>query len=47
MVGSINPYWQAMVDGFYFGDYPEAKFTTEKLVAYIDSGQPTISGPST
>lgn len=45
MIGTINPYWQHMMDGFYFGDFPDSRYTTEKLVAYIDSGTPTLAGP--
>lgn len=45
MIGTINPYWQQMFDGFYFGDYPDSRYATEKLVAYIDSGTPTLTGP--
>lgn len=34
-----------MVDGFYFGSYPDSKYKTEAIIGIIDSGSPVISGP--
>ena len=47
MVGTVNPYWQATADGFYFGDAASSKYTFTQTLGIIDSGWTTLSGPST
>lgn len=47
MVGTVNPYWQSYVDGFYFGHYPDQKYKRTSKLAIVDSGWTTLSGPKT
>lgn len=45
MIGTQNPYWQAVVDGFYFGNNKSKKYTTDQVLGIMDSGWSTIAGP--
>lgn len=45
MYGTQNPYWQAIADGFYFGDAESTKYTFAQAIGIIDSGWTTLSGP--
>lgn len=49
MLGTINPFWQNAVDGFYFGNLPLEKnrYTTEQKLGVFDSGWTMLSGPKT
>jgi len=47
MVGTINPYWQSSLDGFYFGNAPTKKYKTDAKLAIVDSGWTTLSAPKT
>lgn len=46
MLGTTNPYWQNIVDGFYIGSNAQ-KYTTAQHLGIIDSGWTTLSGPKT
>lgn len=46
MIGTINPYWQNIVDGFYIGGNA-TKYTTAQKLGIVDSGWTTLSGPKT
>lgn len=47
MLGTINPYWQNVVDGFYFGNYPDTKYKITEKLAIVDSGWTVLSAPKT
>jgi GH15 family glucan-1,4-alpha-glucosidase len=47
MYGNINPYWQAIADGFYFSDATKTKYTFKQTLGIVDSGWTALSGPST
>jgi hypothetical protein len=44
--GTQNPYWQAISDGFYFGDATGTKYTFNQTIGVVDSGWSTLSGPA-
>lgn len=46
MLGTVNPYWQNIVDGFYIGGNA-TKYTTAQKLGIVDSGWTTLSGPAT